>query len=234
MIPTVFVHGIRLSGTMWGPVAARVGGRTASPDLPGHGGRHAEPFTVDGAVDAIAAAIDGVGGRAVLVGHSLGGFLALTAAGRHPGKVAALVAGGCTVETRGAFLAAYRMMAGLAAIRPELADRLSVRGIRRALPGPVAAAMIAGGVHCAVLPSVVAALRGLDLVAELRRYPGPVMLFNGARDPFRAGEKRFLAAAPRARLVTVPRRGHLGIMAETATLAGLVTAAHPVRDRPGS
>lgn len=37
MIPTVFVHGIRLSGSMWGPGAALIRGRTVMPDLPGHG-----------------------------------------------------------------------------------------------------------------------------------------------------------------------------------------------------
>jgi pimeloyl-ACP methyl ester carboxylesterase len=220
--PTVLVHGIRLSGTMWGPVAALVAGPVSTPNLPGHGSRHAETFTLGGAVDAVVAAIDAVGGRAVLVGHSLGGFLAVATAGRHPERVAALVAGGCTVQPRGPLLAAYRTAARLAAARPDLADRLSVRGFRRALPPAVAEAMIAGGVRCAVMPEVVSALSGLDAVGELSRYPGPALLFNGARDPFRAGERRFLAAAADARLVIVPRRGHIGIMAETATLAGLV------------
>ncbi|GIE90064.1 alpha/beta fold hydrolase [Actinoplanes regularis] len=224
MTATVFVHGIRLSHTMWNPVAALVGGRTAAPDLPGHGERRAEPFTVDGAVNAIVTAIDAVGGRAVLVGHSLGGYLAIATAGRHPDRVAALVAGGCTVQPQGLFLATFRLVARLAAGRPELADRLSARGFRRALPGPVADAMTAGGVRCAVMPEVVSELAALDAVAHLRRYPGPALLFNGARDPFRTEERRFLLAAADGRLVTVPRRGHIGVMAETATLAGLVRA----------
>ncbi|MEU5939226.1 alpha/beta fold hydrolase [Micromonospora sp. NPDC047548] len=221
----MFVHGIRVSGSMWGPVAALVNGHIAAPDLPGHGTRHTEPFTTNSAVEAILAAIDDVGGRAVLVGHSLGGFLAIATAGRHPDRVAALVAGGCTVRPRGGFLTAYRLMARLSASSPAVADRLSARGFRRALPGPIAEAMIAGGVRCAVMPEVVAAMSGLDPIADLRRYPGPVLLFNGARDPFRADERRFLAAAPNARLVLVPRRGHIGIMAETTTLAGLVATA---------
>jgi len=213
---------------------------TAAPDLPGHGSGHAEPFTVDGAVEAIAAAIDTVGGRAVLVRHSLGGFMAIAAAGRYPDRVAALVAGGCTVRPRSVFVAAYRLVARLAASRPDIADRLSVRGFRRALPEPIATAMTAGGVRCAVMPEVVGALSELDVIAQIHRYPGPALLFNGARDPFRVGERRFLATpvgeaeagvatAMRepavARLVVVPHRGHIGIMAETATLAGLVTTA---------
>jgi pimeloyl-ACP methyl ester carboxylesterase len=224
-IPTVFVHGIRVSGSMWGPVAALVDGRTTAPDLPGHGTRQTERFTTQSAVEAILAAIDDVGGRAVLVGHSLGGFLAIAAAGRHPDRVAALVAGGCTVQPRGPFLSAYRLMARLAASSPAIADQLSARGFRRALPSPIAGAMIAGGVRCAVMPEVVAAISTLDPIADLRRYPGPVLLFNGVRDPFRADERRFLAAAPHARLVLVPRRGHISIMAETTTLAELVATA---------
>ncbi|BCJ39473.1 lysophospholipase [Actinoplanes ianthinogenes] len=222
MIPIVFVHGIRLSGTMWGPVAALVDGPSTAPDLPGHGSRGGEPFTLDGAVEAVASAVDG---PAVLVGHSLGGFVAIAAAARYPERVAALVVGGCTVRPRGAFLAGYRFAAGLAGRHPELADRLSVRGFQRALPPPVAAAMVAGGVRCAVMPSVVTALSDLDPPACLRAYPGPVHLFNGARDPFRAEERRFLAASPGAHLTIVPARGHIGVMAETETLAALVTEA---------
>jgi pimeloyl-ACP methyl ester carboxylesterase len=224
-IPTVFVHGIRVSGSMWGPVAALADGCTAAPDLPGHGARHTERFTTQGAVEAILAAIDDVRGPAVLVGHSLGGFLAIATAGRHPERVAALVAGGCTIRPRGPFLSAYRLIARLAASSPAVADQLSVRGFRRALPVPIAEAMIAGGVRCAVMPEVVAAISELDPIADLRRYPGPVLLFNGTRDPFRADERRFLAAAPNARLTLVPRRGHISIMAETTVLAGLVTTA---------
>ncbi|WBB89421.1 hypothetical protein [Verrucosispora sp. WMMC514] len=145
--------------------------------------------------------------------------------GKVVGRVAALVAGGCTVQPRGGFFAAYRLMARLAASRPSIADRVSASGFRRVLPEPIAEATVAGGVRCAVMPEVVAALSEMDAIGELRRYPGPVLLFNGARDPFRVDERRFLAAAANARLVVVPRRGHIGIIAETAMLAGLVTTA---------
>ncbi|MFI0904400.1 alpha/beta fold hydrolase [Streptomyces sioyaensis] len=43
-------------------------------DLPGHGSRRGEPFTIAGAVAAVADAIDELGGRALLVGLSLGGL----------------------------------------------------------------------------------------------------------------------------------------------------------------
>ncbi|MFV2171777.1 alpha/beta fold hydrolase [Actinomadura sp. LOL_016] len=71
-LPVVLVHGIRVSGTMWGPVADALADRlrVAAPDLPGHGRRRGERFTMDGAVDAVTEAIDGLGGRALVAGLS--------------------------------------------------------------------------------------------------------------------------------------------------------------------
>lgn len=97
-LPLVFVHGMRVSGTMWQPVIDTLGTRhpTAAPDLPGHGSRRAEPFTLPGAVAAVTDAIDALGGRALVVGLSLGGYVAVATAGSHPDRVLGLVAMGCT------------------------------------------------------------------------------------------------------------------------------------------
>ena len=79
-LPVVLVHGLRTSRTMWrAQVEAlqRVGHRAVAVDLPGHGTRIGEPFTLDAAVDTVADAIDEVGGPAVVVGLSLGGYVAI-------------------------------------------------------------------------------------------------------------------------------------------------------------
>ena len=80
----VLVHGSRLSHTQWAPQVALLEEEfdLVLPDLPGHGSRAAEPFTLDRAVGAIAETVDGparVGrdGRVILVGHSLGGYAAM-------------------------------------------------------------------------------------------------------------------------------------------------------------
>ena len=51
-----------------------------TPDLPGHGSRAAELFTMDSAVAAVAEAVDSAspGQPVVLAGHSLGGYVAMT------------------------------------------------------------------------------------------------------------------------------------------------------------
>ncbi|GIG69922.1 alpha/beta fold hydrolase [Phytomonospora endophytica] len=220
-LPMVFVHGIRISGTVWRPVTAIVGREhpVATPDLPGHGSRKDAPFTLDAAVDTVARAIDAVGGRALLVGHSMGGYVSIATAARHPGRVAGLVALGCTATPRGPLLAIYRMAARMASANQRRADRFSAWAFRRTLPQAVAEAMVAGGLDSTTMPQVVDALSGLDPRAELETYPGPVWLVNGARDPFRAEEKAFLKVCRDGRLLVLPRRTHISCLADSDVLA---------------
>ncbi|MFI9048167.1 alpha/beta fold hydrolase [Streptomyces sp. NPDC053427] len=229
-LPVVFVHGIRVSGTMWRPVMELVGADhpVAAPDLPGHGTRRGEPFTLPGAARAVADAIDELGGRALVVGLSLGGYVGIVAAERYPGRVAGLMAMGCTTRPRGLFGAVYRAAARSAATHPAVGDRLSTWGFRRTLPGPVAEAMVAGGLSCEVMPRVVEAVARMDPTASLSAYPGPVWLVNGARDPFRRDERAFLGACRDGRLVVRPRQGHVTALSDTAALARTVLDAAAV------
>ena len=94
----VLVHGTRVSRTQWDLPAYRdlsADFDVLCPDLPGHGRRAGERFTTDAAVAAIAATAEaGDRDRAapvVLVGHSLGGYMAMAYAARHPHRLAGLV-----------------------------------------------------------------------------------------------------------------------------------------------
>ncbi|MGW0431725.1 alpha/beta fold hydrolase [Micromonospora sp. NPDC003197] len=224
-LPVVFVHGIRLSGSMWQPLSQVVGQHhpSAAPDLPGHGRRRGEPFTIETAVEAVADTIDQLGGRALLVGLSLGGYVGIATAARHPERVAGLVAMGCSARPTGTFAALFRQAAWVAGRYSEVANRLSARAFRRALPEPLAEAMVAGGLSCEVLPQVVNEVTRLDVLSELSAYPGRVCLVNGARDHFRADEHLFLDACRDGRLVVLPRRGHIDCLVEVERLAQIVT-----------
>jgi hypothetical protein len=83
------------------------------------------------------------------------------------------------------------------------------------------------------MPEVVAALSQMVAIGELRRYPGPVLLFKVPVTRSARMSGGSLAAAANVRLVVVPRRGHIDVIAETATLAGLVaTAAASAASQP--
>ncbi|HET8982690.1 MAG TPA: alpha/beta fold hydrolase, partial [Pedococcus sp.] len=109
----VLVHGTRVSRTQWDlPAYGDLGADfdVVCPDLPGHGQRAGEPFTADAAVAAIAAAVE-AGDRAapvVLVGHSLGGYMAMAYAARHPTRLSGLVLIGASAVPQGLGAAAYR------------------------------------------------------------------------------------------------------------------------------
>ncbi|MFI1620399.1 alpha/beta fold hydrolase [Streptomyces lydicus] len=226
-LPLVFVHGMRVSGTMWQPVIDTLGTRhpTAAPDLPGHGSRRGEPFTLPGAVAAVTDAIDALGGRALVVGLSLGGYVAVATAGSHPDRVLGLVAMGCTATPRGLLGAVYRGAARAAARYPHEANRLSAFGFRRALPGRQARAMVSGGLTCGAMPDIARAVSAMDPLAALAAYPGPVWLVNGERDHFRRDERRFLRACRDGRLIIRPGCGHVSSLADTEALARQVRDA---------
>jgi len=96
--PFVLVHGFTGSRDDFRehvPELARLG-RTIALDQRGHGGStnsgRAEDYTFDGLVADLAAAFDALGiERADLLGHSLGGMVALRFTLAHPDRVASLV-----------------------------------------------------------------------------------------------------------------------------------------------
>jgi pyruvate dehydrogenase E2 component (dihydrolipoamide acetyltransferase) len=94
-VPVLFLHGFGsdLNSWMFLQPALAEGRRTIALDLPGHGGSTKEVDSADAAsfaadVDRLLAALQIE--RAHLVGHSMGGGIALTFASRHPERVASL------------------------------------------------------------------------------------------------------------------------------------------------
>ena len=72
-------------------------------DLPAHGSRASETFTLDSAVESLATTIrdEAADGRAVVVGLSLGGYVGMALAAREPDLVRGLVLSGATAEPVG-------------------------------------------------------------------------------------------------------------------------------------
>src|SRR5690606_38633065 len=94
--PTVVaVHGITSSHVAWPLLAAAMPDvRVVAPDLRGRGRSRdlPGPYGMPSHADDVAAVLEHLGvERAVAVGHSMGGFVSLVLADRHPGRVSALV-----------------------------------------------------------------------------------------------------------------------------------------------
>lgn len=92
----VLVHGAGLAGWVWQQVAEHLQGfHVLVPDLPAHGASPG-PFALDNAADRVAQAIGErvAHGPIHVVGHSLGGQVALTLLARHPQLPATVVVSG--------------------------------------------------------------------------------------------------------------------------------------------
>ena len=92
----VFLHGIGGRASGWAPIqqaCAHASYSSLAWDMPGYGDSSSiDPYNFDGLADALAALLDAHGlQKAVLVGHSLGGMVALHMWARHPARVAGLV-----------------------------------------------------------------------------------------------------------------------------------------------
>ncbi len=94
-LPLVFLHGFPLNRTMWDPqVSALVGEcRCIAIDLRGFGeSAAAEPYSMDRYADDVVGVLDTLSiERAVIVGHSMGGYIAFALMRRHRARVRALV-----------------------------------------------------------------------------------------------------------------------------------------------
>lgn len=97
--PAVFVHGLFADHRTWSGVVDELvdGFHCIAPDLPGFGESEKPPvsryaYGIPAFTEAIADLYAGLGlGRAALIGHALGGAVALTVAARHPELVSRLV-----------------------------------------------------------------------------------------------------------------------------------------------
>lgn len=232
---------MRTSSAIWDRQLEHVhaaGYRALAVDLPGHGSRPDERFSLPGAFAAIDEAIESFGPDVpvALVGLSLGGYTALAYAARdasraiagaphRAGRLAGVLAAGCSSDPKGKPVALFRDIAQVtvegmdgarrAARGASTRWRAAVAG-RGARSGGGDVAALLGGTAVAgpfrpgwqVVTDALTHLAGHSSVADIRAARVPVWLVNGSRDHLRLQEHRHLAAAYQGALVVVPGAGH--------------------------
>ena len=206
----VLVHGTRVSHVQWSAHRRWLEPRfeVVLPDLPGHGVRAAEPFTMDAAVAVVAAAVEGgaAGQPVVLVGHSLGGYVAMTYAAAHSDRLAGLVLIGSTAVPRGAGAAAYRFL-GWATERAgdQRVTQFNNWLLSRMAPAEVFAAIQQDGYWFQGVRAAWAAVLAGGRPELLRGVGCPVLIVRGQFDQMGIHAYRYAAQARDARVVTVRR-----------------------------
>ncbi len=231
-VPVLLVHGFTGNSAAWGAelkgsLSRRV--RSVSVDLLGHGAsdKPEDPkrYALDEMVDDLCQVLDARQiARAVWVGYSMGGRIALAAAVRRPERVRALVLEGASPGLEQAQERAQRV-----ADDERLARMLDDDGIESfvthwmSLPlfqtqrqlGPERLAAERSRRLQNSARALAACLRGLGLGAQPSLWPElpevrvPTLLIVGERDPkFRGIAARMESAMPLARTQLLPRAGH--------------------------
>jgi len=210
----VLVHGSRLSGAQWAPQLPHLAPYVdaVAVDLPAHGSRSAEEFTLARCAEVVQEAVTAApsGTPVVVVGHSLGGYVAMFHASRHADDLSGLVLAGSSANPVGPGAAVYR---GVAAVTDRIGeDRmrdLTFRFLRRRYPPDVSEAIITGGYYAgatgAAWREIMTRCRP-ELVADVGC---PVLLLNGQYDQFRLGERGFRRACAQAQVEVLPGATHL-------------------------
>lgn len=222
MTPCLLLHGIGGRATLWAPTIAALAPRPViAMDMPGYDGTSTALGSFPELADAAVALLDARSiAVADVVGHSLGGMIALEIALRHPDRVRRLV----IVASSPAFGSrepAFRQTF-LAARQKPLDEGNGMAGVAAALvpamlgpaadPAAAPAALAAmASVDEAAYRATLAVLTGFDRRTDLPRVTQPALLIAGEADqtaPPR-GMARMAEAMANARLLVIPGAGHL-------------------------
>ena len=223
VLPVVLVHGAGSSHLAW-PVQLRRlrGGAALAVDLPGHGRSESiARQSIEGYSDSLAAFLEAtVTGRAVLVGHSMGGAVALQLALKQPDLVA-----GVALISSGAYLGG----------RTEIVERLlnpttsysAVDLFEKTAFGPSASAALVASVMAvlrAARPSMVKndwlACADYDLRPQVKRLKVPLFVAVGLQDSLTPlSYAHFLKSSLKdVTLHTIPEAGHMALLEKTDAL----------------
>jgi pimeloyl-ACP methyl ester carboxylesterase len=256
---TLFLHGVALDSSAWSPLIDAAAGDPRAAgwaflDLPGFGGsdplEHA--VSLDEVAKVVVEVLDALGAERVdLVGHSMGGFLALHLAAEHPERVSSLAvlcgAYGTIVDVVNAPIRTlvrapgtsliYLGLTGLARIG-RVGDtllrvaartgllRLTLVGVAAhplRVPGSMLRAMAAGNRPRSFLYAQATGI-GYDYRAVWSRITAPVLAVFGASDGLvsRRDADALASALPAARIAYVDEAGHLAPMEQPEVVLRLV------------
>ncbi len=209
----MLLHGSGRQAADWREIGPALARRytVVIPDLPGHG--ESGPAEGSLAVGDLAASVGALlderyaGRRAILVGNSLGGWVALVYALRHPERVERVVG----ISSSGIFA---KLDVPLMPKDREQARLLlrAIHGPRTAPPSDAELDAVVARVAAGPASRLFAGLRAEDFLdAQAQRISTPVDLLWGAEDgvlPLAYGE-RLAALLPHSRLRRLPGCAHM-------------------------
>lgn len=239
--PVLLIAGLGYATWCWHELRAQLGGELALTAFDNRGAGRSDkppgPYSIAQLADDAAAVLDGVGlASAAVLGHSMGGYIALTLALRHPRKVRSLVlvgtspGGPATQPTPAETLATWKLAGtmspqdyarrsmpksfapGWTEAHPQAFEDILARRLQHPTP---AASWLAQYQACVDYVG-----RGV----EVEKIVTPALVIHGEQDQVvvHANGRLLARRLPRARFVSLPDAGHLPFLEDPSGFAGLV------------
>ena len=223
--PLLILHGLFGSGMNWRRIARDLGAtrRVLSVDLRNHGASPwAGTMSYPEMAEDVAALIDHVGlKRPAVLGHSMGGKVAMTLALTQPTCVERLIVADIAPVTYGDRFSSFTdAMRGVAAMQATGREEVK-RALLTSIPddrtvGFLMTNLVRHGeqydwrINVAGIGASMAGIGGWPEEFDALRYDGPVTVMNGERSDYIGVEDRphFAQLFPRVQFVTIAGAGH--------------------------
>ena len=229
-LPVVFLHGFPFDHTIWEPLVPLLSAdaRMILPDLRGFGNSPVAEGVSSMRLQAedVVHLMDRLGiEKAVVVGHSMGGYVSLSFAQAYPGRLLGLglVATHAAADTPERRQARYKLaeMAEHKGARVVASNMVNTLTPRKELLEPI------NGLILRAHPTGIAgALKGMaerhDLTGELSNITVPAVVIVGKADQLLSRERveTMVQMLPKSWLVEIPGAGHMLTMEDPQAVAG--------------
>ncbi len=218
----LFLHGGVINRHMWDLVRGELSSdpTTRAIDLPGHGDLSHLPYSNEAATEV---AIEALTAPSILVGLSLGGYVAQMVAATRTDLVSGMVLSGATIDYRGWDGLSTKLYGYAFPLLARPAMKTFAKKLRADFGPEFAEPIIESGLSARGAGQALRRLPGRDYASELVDYSGPIVIANGERDTSnRKGEARFIEKNPQARVIVIEDAGHACAMTQPASFAAAV------------
>lgn len=224
--PILFLHGIRLAGAIWDAHARELSDEffVITPDLPGHGTLAHLPFDIPVYEAFLAYIAQNVTRRPPLViGYSLGGYVAMRYATDQPDRTAGLLITGCSADVVGLRALIYEIAVAITAQFPqEFVQKMLAFFFRVTLPRKIAELIVPFAFNQSVFETSRKTVSEIAYSERLCAYGKPMLIVNGEYDIlFRPDEQKYAHAA-RAKVVIMRNSDHVAPLRRPREFSAIV------------
>lgn len=229
----IFLHGAVVNRKMWSLHMNLLSHdyNILAPDLPGHGSLSNQPFTLSRSVEHIVGLLNELNDwPVILVGDSLGGYVAMATASKYPEKLSALIVSGCTKNYMGFWGSLLKANAqiGQRIIKLIGEDKLiniTKKKLRKKIDSKLMDEIFNECVRISSRMEALIELTNRNFSSPLASFGKPVLFINGEKDRInRWAENQFVNAIKNAKLITIAKADHFVALTQPQKYVEAITA----------